>query len=835
MGTVNARTEKTIMVAVHEMGDRAEPDEQCGHSGSVYSCNRGKASGPSELCEGSLGNNEKDRKGQSASQKPSSSSKGGWCSDSGEPSNTYQKGSTDAVGVGTKARPQSDSDHSMEDNVPMGGSGKVIVSAIHKPRSTASYNRLGANTKGKEEKPLHNVKIRCDQWRPSPRNQQTYKEALAVRNPLQHRHGEGRGLVEAGPSYEGLQRPQCEERCDPTHIQFQRGEPEEGHPNVSHQQTGEARDVKRTSLRNNAEVRRVRQEHRGISTNPAGNKSPMSATMVRRVMQNFTRKSKITRIPTTEEERSSPLHVHPVKPLEIQKVEKMMTKETLKRFKEVCNLTFNPRKGKISYRKGNKRSELQTEHANKLVEAGIATQAGGPGELESIPFTVLEERQGANRQRFILWTREANQQARSLGYDPKVPLGHISCYLDRTEKEVASQWDLRTGFYQVPIPQASRRFFRFQDSAHNWFELTRLPMGHVAAPEIMHTLTATVAGDPTYAKPEFTYKGVVTDIWIDNIRISGDLDKVEAATDGVNKIAADCNVTWKAAETIRAATDYDFLGVHFNHLDHTVSVAKKLRNKIQDSDLTNPTAGGVESLAGRLLHASAITRVHPGNFWYALKFFRRITNSLNRGVCDVNDCISIPISVRKQIEQWVGEVSQIREIKSFSDDGSIMMFVDASNTGWGAVIISKQAEMKILGQRWTTIEGEKHINILEAKALHLSLQTVEEASHIDIYVDNTTVAFSTKKGMSSRSYDLNREVIGSLNHLQRIGCAYTISWVSTKCNPADYPSRSTPTNLNQPKLLADAKLALGRFFNLRGGGGSRVVAKRHYSVTTPTH
>ena len=57
-------------------------------------------------------------------------------------------------------------------------------------------------------------------------------------------------------------------------------------------------------------------------------------------------------------------------------------------------------------------------------------------------------------------------------------------------------------------------------------------------------------------------------------------------------------------------------------------------------------------------------------------------------------------------------------MSSFSDDGSLMMFVDASNTGWGSDYFKTSRDV----DRWTAAESEKHINILEANTLHLFLQ-----------------------------------------------------------------------------------------------------------------
>ena len=60
--------------------------------------------------------------------------------------------------------------------------------------------------------------------------------------------------------------------------------------------------------------------------------------------------------------------------------------------------------------------------------------------------------------------------------------------------------------------------FRFKDAKGDLYELTVMPMGHRCAPELMHTLTATLAGDRNYCteKHAFFYSGL--DVYIDGIR-----------------------------------------------------------------------------------------------------------------------------------------------------------------------------------------------------------------------------------------------------------------------------------------------------------------------------
>ena len=52
-------------------------------------------------------------------------------------------------------------------------------------------------------------------------------------------------------------------------------------------------------------------------------------------------------------------------------------------------------------------SELSKEHAKKLVDCKIAIPFGNTeSKAQNVPFTIFEERESGNRQRFILWQRK---------------------------------------------------------------------------------------------------------------------------------------------------------------------------------------------------------------------------------------------------------------------------------------------------------------------------------------------------------------------------------------------------------------------------------------------
>ena len=153
----------------------------------------------------------------------------------------------------------------------------------------------------------------------------------------------------------------------------------------------------------------------------------------------------------------------------------------------------------------------------------------------------------------------------------------------------------------------------------------------------------------------------------------------------MDDLARRAGVTWKPSDSIDCSTCYEFLGVLFSHKKKTVGLGTKIRRKLRSTCLSSLTASQLESLGGRLLHASTVSGVSPGRYWFALKYLRRITNYLNRGVFRVQDVLKIPHSVEKELISWISSVQIEREI--IPKEKTADVFVDASLQGWGGVVV----------------------------------------------------------------------------------------------------------------------------------------------------
>ena len=348
-------------------------------------------------------------------------------------------------------------------------------------------------------------------------------------------------------------------------------------------------------------------------------------------------------------------------------------------------------------------------------------------------------------------------------------------------------------------------------------------MGHCCSVEIMQTLGAAVAGHPDYVLPQFFHSPEVhCDVWVDNIRYTGPVHSVQQASARLDSLAAGFHITWKEADSFTAATRYDFLGISFDHINQTVRPTNKLIKKLTNVDFTTAVAAGdVESLVGRLVHASAISKVFLGSFYTPLKWSRRIINSLNRGIRTPSTAVDVPTYVRSELRRWIHLVQQPVRIKREPLDLAYTIFVDASLDGWGGVIVERATnKITVLGARWAPRFLGLHINVLEALALrNVAVEIPQEASggRLQIFVDNTTVRSVAHKGVCVKNRELNDAVVEALTHLRNMQCACSIQWIKSADNPADPPSRIPMSSL-VGDALARVTDGVKAFLTKRPGG-----------------
>ncbi|PWV14928.1 hypothetical protein C3747_32g23 [Trypanosoma cruzi] len=233
------------------------------------------------------------------------------------------------------------------------------------------------------------------------------------------------------------------------------------------------------------------------------------------------RRATRTRLATPQDEHAIPLQQVNVPVLNLEWIKTRLNPATLERLMQAWGLVGRSpltlsSSGKA--REGSRR--IPTADGRLLREVGIVEDASSTitgGWILS--FSVVEEKTIGSRRRWIAWPRDKN---RDDPYEANVPLLHISHYLPPVMAEAASCLDVRSSFI-ISLPRETRHLFRCRVEDGTLVELTRLPVGYKAGPEILQIIiTSAIAGVTTVVHPLWAAPPLVRiDVWIDNIRIAG--------------------------------------------------------------------------------------------------------------------------------------------------------------------------------------------------------------------------------------------------------------------------------------------------------------------------
>ena len=468
---------------------------------------------------------------------------------------------------------------------------------------------------------------------------------------------------------------------------------------------------------------------------------------------------KASKVANALDEKRFECHFPQVDCLDMTALTKRMNGTTRKRFEEVWRLTnfFEPQKFELK-----NPMRCPAKDAELAVKNGIAVPLPKDTAVTCNAFSVLETKTNPTRtrRRPIQWAKGFNDMCDNVGYKAQVDLKHHSAYFARCNNEAGATFDLKAGFFQVPLE--SDKLFTFKDVEGNVFGLRRLPMGICTAPEIMQIITSTIAGDPLAVQPKFATKALV-DVWIDNVLFSGTVERVDAAVERFRSAVQSVKATINWNDSTQDTDELDFIGMHFSFKAHTVGLAQKNRDKIRDMNFAQTMLmSDLESFTSRLMYASSVVGVQLSSFYFALKFMRRRLSEINRETISRNDTIRVPPSALKAFSRWKERIlaQESRPIPSPNGRKSFTLWTDASRVGWGAVLIDNNTQQTwVVASRWSKTELQMHINVLEAIAVEKALQRFTEIDGAAIFprIDNTSVVHSVRKGYS-KSEELN-EVI----------------------------------------------------------------------------
>jgi hypothetical protein len=385
-----------------------------------------------------------------------------------------------------------------------------------------------------------------------------------------------------------------------------------------------------------------------------------------------------------------------------------------------------------------------------------------------------------------------------------------------------AQLDFASWFDQIPLSPSVRRFFGVR-SRNDLFRMTVMPMGFRPSAAIGQALTWCIADVP----PTALAAGTTIITYLDNILILGpsaaavcELTELiirravsvgAQFSEGLSHLPPEAQVATEIGKAEHQPTQsFDFLGMHYDLKTKTVRQAAKTAKKIADirnlfenaastsTDITC-TARELAAMFGLALFASSAcaTRSHLPSFRPAFQFFRHVASSAATGNWD--QIIHLRGSAFSSFKSWFAELAAnppTSIIPETVKEKREVLFVDASEAGWGAVHLRDGGLVEVVAARWSASDHASHNLASSVSAEPLAIAralarciTPLASEGVVVYTDHMPVvaACASPCAKGYAYWQLQQ-------FLLRFPTCVEIRWIPGTKNPADAGSRGESSN-----------------------------------------
>ena len=305
--------------------------------------------------------------------------------------------------------------------------------------------------------------------------------------------------------------------------------------------------------------------------------------------------------------------------------------------------------------------------------------------------------------------------------------------------------DLSDAFFTVPLHESSKKFvcFQFDDKRYSY---NVLPFGLTSSPRIFSKMLKSVINHQRSLGIKITF-------YIDDIFICSHCPNILK-----NHVSSTLNLlislgfrpNFKKSHLI-PSHNIIHLGYNWNSVEMSISVpndkickTKDLANKLLKE---NPTLQLIASFLGIVIS-------HRTAFQLAPIYYRDIQLqycSLVKLGTPYDSIVSLNEASISNLKWW-STADNYPPLSLTPIKANLTLHTDASKVGWGGVL----SNGSFTSGTWTSTESDLHINILELKAVILSLSTfINEISDNNIYIysdNSTTVHYINKIGGTHSDY-----------------------------------------------------------------------------------
>lgn len=347
--------------------------------------------------------------------------------------------------------------------------------------------------------------------------------------------------------------------------------------------------------------------------------------------------------------------------------------------------------------------------------------------------------------------------------------------------------DIKDAYFLLSVRQSDRRYLRFQfqpsDSNETiTYEFNCMPFGLSVAPRVFTKIMREVM---TYLRYH-GYKSVYF------------LDDILCIADSYEQCTANVNETLKLLQCLGFVVNYDksnltpqttckYLGFIFDTENLSISLPSDKRSKIAQlvtkfSKIQSCTIRELAQLIGVLVAACPAAKYG----WLYTKILEREKYLALLTTDNYEAKINLPRTILTDLDWWLANINTTSNFMR-QPNYDVVIYTDASSSGWGAVCKNKQ-----VSGRWKDTEQTKHINFLELMAVSLGLKSfANELTNCAILlrVDNTT-AISYVNRMGGIQYPHLNDLARTIwQWCEQRGLWIFASYVNTKENRADAASR----------------------------------------------
>ena len=308
--------------------------------------------------------------------------------------------------------------------------------------------------------------------------------------------------------------------------------------------------------------------------------------------------------------------------------------------------------------------------------------------------------------------------------------------------------DLTDAYLHVPIHRRSRKYLRFTLRGQV-YQFKALPFGLSTSPFVFTCLTTVIA---TFLRRRAITLHPYLDDWLArNQNRRRLLEHRQFILSLINSLGLIIN--YEKSDLVPAQV-FTFIGMEFLTHINIVRIPQTSQMKILEtvrmfSQKTSVSARDFPSLLGQLNAAADLVilgRLH----------LRPLQMSLRNQ-------IGMTTEILQHLKCWLQEDHYHQGIPLKIDPPSHTIFTDASLSGWGAHV---EPEELLFQKVWTEDQSRLHINVLEMKAIFLSLSRAAHKvknSTVLVSTDNTTVVAYIRHQGGTHSTELSEEVWNVLN------------------------------------------------------------------------